>query len=134
MGSNAITGFLQYEGTAYPPIYRAGMFYSEYGTQTVHFLSFTDNTYTHVASDYLLDSSASYTVDLEMGPDDDLYSTVFGCAEMSTQQLQLGSHLQVHLQRTFESAAALLASADQRSGRAGFGERWQLVDPEQSSK
>ena len=79
VGSNAITGFLQYEGTAYPPIYRTGLFYSEYGSQTVHYLTFTDNTFTHVSSDTVLDSAASSTVDLEMGPDDDLYSTVIGC-------------------------------------------------------
>src|SRR5215469_5490280 len=80
-GSNAITGFLQYEGTAYPPSYRTGLFYSEYGTQTVHYLTFTDNTFTHVASDSLLDSAAGFSVDLEMGPDNDLYAMNLGCPD-----------------------------------------------------
>ena len=75
VGSNAITGFLQYEGSAYPSLYKNVLFYSEYGTQTLHYLTFTDSSFTTVASDTVFDSAAGTTVDLEMGPDGDLYST-----------------------------------------------------------
>ena len=75
VGSNAITGFLQYEGNAYPSLYQNALFYSEYGSQTLHYLTFTDSSFTTVASDTVFDSAAGTTVDLEMGPDGDLYST-----------------------------------------------------------
>ncbi|HEX8917829.1 MAG TPA: PQQ-dependent sugar dehydrogenase, partial [Chloroflexota bacterium] len=75
VGANAVTGFLQYEGTAYPPVFQNVLFYSEYGTQTIHYLTFTDSTYTSVATDTIFDSAAGTTVDLEMGPDGNLYST-----------------------------------------------------------
>jgi hypothetical protein len=51
------------------------LFYGEFGTQTIHYLTFTDNTYTKVASDTVFDSAADTTADLEVGPDGDLYST-----------------------------------------------------------
>jgi glucose/arabinose dehydrogenase len=73
--ANAITGFLQYEGNAYPASYKNVLFYGEYGSQTIHYLTFTDSTFTQVASDTIFDGAANTTVDLEVGPDGDLYST-----------------------------------------------------------
>jgi glucose/arabinose dehydrogenase/endonuclease YncB( thermonuclease family) len=71
--SSAATGGAFYTGTAYPAQYQGAYFYADYGKSWIRYLRVDANDNIVSNSDAELASGADGPVDLEMGPDGNLY-------------------------------------------------------------